>query len=70
MKKMYSGVYEVACIINTLPLKFILDTGASSVSISSVEAAFMLKIGISMLRLSTINRPRYYWDRVFWSVSE
>ena len=42
---MYSGVYEVACIINTLPLKFILDTGASSVSISSVEAAFMLKNG-------------------------
>lgn len=45
MKKMYSGIYEVACIINTLPLKFILDTGASSVSISSVEAAFMLKNG-------------------------
>ena len=45
MRKMYSGIYEVACIINTLPLKFILDTGASSVSISSVEAAFMLKNG-------------------------
>ncbi len=45
MKKMYSDVYEVACIINTLPLKFILDTGASCVSISSVEAAFILKNG-------------------------
>lgn len=45
MKKMYSGVYEVACIINDLPLKFIFDTGASSVSISSVEASFMLKNG-------------------------
>ena len=43
MKKMYSGVYEVACTINNLPLKFIFDTGASSVSISSVEASFMLK---------------------------
>jgi clan AA aspartic protease (TIGR02281 family) len=45
MKKMYSGVYEVACTINSLPLKFIFDTGASSVSISSVEASFMLKNG-------------------------
>ena len=45
MKKMYSGIYEVACIINDLPLKFIFDTGASSVSISSVEASFMLKNG-------------------------
>ena len=45
MKKMYSGVYEVACAINDLPLKFIFDTGASSVSISSVEASFMLKNG-------------------------
>lgn len=43
MKKMYSGVYEVDCDVNGLPLKFILDTGASSVSISSVEATFMLK---------------------------
>ena len=45
MKKMHSGVYEVACTINDLPLKFILDTGASAVSISSVEASFMLKNG-------------------------
>ena len=45
MKKMYSGVYEVTCTINNLPLKFIFDTGASSVSISSVEASFMLKNG-------------------------
>ncbi len=45
MKKMYSGVYEVPCTINNLPLKFIFDTGASDVSISSVEASFMLKNG-------------------------
>ena len=43
MKKMYSGVYEVPCTINELQLKFIFDTGASDVSISSVEASFMLK---------------------------
>jgi clan AA aspartic protease (TIGR02281 family) len=45
MKKMYSGVYEVPCLINGLQLKFIFDTGASDVSISSVEASFMLKNG-------------------------
>lgn len=45
IKKMYSGVYEVPCNINGLPLKFIFDTGASAVSISSVEASFMLKNG-------------------------
>ena len=31
------------CTINNLPLHFIFDTGASNVSISSVEATFMLK---------------------------
>lgn len=45
MKKMYSGVYEVECNINGLPLKSIFDTGASTISISSVEASFMLKNG-------------------------
>ena len=45
MKKMYSGIYEVECTINGLPLKFVFDTGASSVTISSVEATFMLKNG-------------------------
>ncbi|MFG6341883.1 MAG: tetratricopeptide repeat protein [Alistipes sp.] len=45
MKKMYSGIYEIPCTINELSLKFIFDTGASSVTISSVEANFMLKNG-------------------------
>lgn len=45
MKKCYGGTYEVACTVNGLPLKFILDTGAATVSISSVEASFMLKNG-------------------------
>lgn len=43
MKKMNGGTYEVPCTINGLPLKFIFDTGASDVTISSVEASFMLK---------------------------
>lgn len=39
------GVTKVKCSINDLPLHFIFDTGASDVSISSVEATFMLKNG-------------------------
>jgi clan AA aspartic protease (TIGR02281 family) len=35
----------VKCQINGLPLQFFFDTGASSVSISSLEATFMLKNG-------------------------
>lgn len=43
MKKTAGGTYEIPCSINGLPLKFIFDTGASEVTISSVEANFMLK---------------------------
>lgn len=45
MKRLSSGIYEVPCAINNLPLRFVFDTGASTVTISSVEAAFMLKNG-------------------------
>lgn len=38
-----SGVFKVKCAINGLPLHFIFDTGATDVSISSVEATFMAK---------------------------
>ncbi len=58
MKKMYSGVYEVPCAINGLTLKFIFDTGASSVSISSVEASFMLKNGY--LKEGDIKGKQYF----------
>lgn len=34
---------KVKCSINGLPLHFIFDTGAASVTISSIEATFMLK---------------------------
>lgn len=37
------GVCKVKCSINSLPLHFIFDTGASDVSVSSVEATFMVK---------------------------
>ena len=37
------NVCKVKCAINGLPLHFIFDTGASDVSMSSVEATFMLK---------------------------
>lgn len=39
------GVCKVKCSINNLPLYFVFDTGASDVSISSVEATFMMKNG-------------------------
>lgn len=39
------GVFSVKCNINNLPLYFIFDTGASDVSLSMVEANFMMKNG-------------------------
>lgn len=39
------GCVSVKCTINELPLSFIFDTGASTVSLSMVEANFMLKNG-------------------------
>ena len=37
------SVLTVKCKINNLPLYFIFDTGASDISLSDVEAAFMIK---------------------------
>ena len=39
------GVCKVKCEINKLPLHFVFDTGASDVTISMVEATFMMKNG-------------------------
>lgn len=39
------GVYKVKCAVNGLPLYFVFDTGAADVSLSSVEATFMMKNG-------------------------
>ena len=37
------NVLSVKCKINNLPLYFIFDTGATDISLSDVEAAFMIK---------------------------
>lgn len=39
------GVTKVKCTINGLPLHFVFDTGAADVTMSLVEASFMLKNG-------------------------
>ena len=39
------GVCKVKCRVNDLPLYFIFDTGASDVTLSMVEATFMVKNG-------------------------
>ena len=51
-------VYSVKCSVNNLPLHFVFDTGASDVSISSVEATFMLKNGY--LSQDDISGKAYY----------
>ena len=40
-----SGVCKVKFDINGLPLHFVFDTGVSDVTISMVEATFMMKNG-------------------------
>ena len=43
--KQSSKTYQIKASINDLPMDFILDTGCSDISISSVESDFMLKNG-------------------------
>lgn len=45
MMKKENGVYKVPVTVNGTPMRFILDTGASLISISSAEAEFMMKQG-------------------------
>lgn len=45
LQKEQSGVYTVPCEVNGLRLRFVLDTGASTVCISLTEASFMYKNG-------------------------
>jgi clan AA aspartic protease (TIGR02281 family) len=40
-----NGVYLLPCIVNGVPMKFIYDTGASDVTISLIEAMYMIKNG-------------------------
>lgn len=52
------GTFEIPCDINGLPLQMIFDTGASDVTISSVEANFMLKNGYLLEK--DVKGKRYY----------
>ncbi len=52
------GVCKVKCTINDLPLYYIFDTGASDVTMSTVEATFMFKNGF--LAKSDISGKEYY----------
>lgn len=52
------GTFEVPCSVNGLDLKMFFDTGASDVTISSVEANFMLKNG--QLSRDDIKGKKYY----------
>lgn len=52
------GTFNVDCSVNGLALNMIFDTGASDVSISKVEADFMLKN--NYLSISDIKGKQYY----------
>ena len=58
MKRKPGGTFEIPCDINGLPLQLIFDTGASDVTISSVEANFMLKNGY--LSEKDVKGKKYY----------
>ena len=45
MQQERGGTYTIPCKVNGLSMRFIFDTGASKVCISSAEALFMLKNG-------------------------
>lgn len=45
LRKDISGTYRIKASVNGLSMDFILDTGASDVSLSQVESQFMLKNG-------------------------
>ena len=58
VKRNPGGTFEIPCDINGLPLQMIFDTGASDVTISSVEANFMFKNGY--LAEKDVKGKRYY----------
>lgn len=58
VKRNPGGTFEIPCDINGLALQMIFDTGASDVTISSVEANFMFKNGY--LAEKDIKGKRYY----------
>lgn len=52
------GVFSVPCSVNGVNLKFIFDTGASNVSISSTEANFLFKNGF-LTKEDIIGRAKF-----------
>ncbi len=58
VKRSSGGTFEIPCDINGLPLQMIFDTGASDVTISSVEANFMFKNGY--LSEKDVKGKKYY----------
>lgn len=55
-----NGICKIKCKINDLPLHFVFDTGASDVTISMVEATFMMKNGY--LSANDVVGSRQYMD--------
>ena len=55
-----NGICNVKCKINDLPLYFVFDTGASTVSLSMVEATFMMKNGY--LNKKDVIGSQYFMD--------
>lgn len=53
-----NGICKVKCKINGLPLHFVFDTGASDVTLSMVEATFMMKNGY-LSEKDVIGNQRY-----------
>jgi len=58
MQKMEGNTYMLPCKVNGLPINFIFDTGASSVTLSKKQANFMLKNGY--LKRSNIRGKQNY----------
>ena len=54
------GIYKIPALVNGVPLLFVFDTGASDISISSVEAAFLQKQGT--LKPEDIQGTQRYQD--------
>ena len=53
-----NGVYKVPVTVNGVRMKFILDTGASLISMSDAEAEFMVKQG-AITQDDVIGRSRF-----------
>ena len=53
-----NGMCNIKCSINNLPLYFVFDTGAATVSLSMVEATFMMKNGY-LSRTDVVGSERF-----------